>query len=741
MSQLSRFLISSGPGSGTVTSITFNGGLTSTPDPVVATGVATIDQTNLTVLDGTVYWDTGTQLLHTTATGTAGQVLTSNGVGAAPTYQDAASGTTSFSTDSGTATPSGGVISIEANNAALNAGSSVLFTGGGNAVILNVTDINGNTIIGMGSGNSSINGSTNTGVGSPVFQSLTSGTNNSAFGSGALDSLADASNNSAFGQGALQQLSTGNGENVAIGLDAGFQLTSGASNTLVGFAAGYNYTSSESNNICIGSNQTELAGENNALRIGAGTGTGVSQINQAFISGINSNTQSYNTYPMNVVTINPANDQLGVHEVSDANANTFLGYNSGTLSITGSNNTAIGENSANAITSGSANCFIGFENGLQLTTGSYNTTSGMQSFLFGNGVGNIVIGNNQAAVNYTGAESYNIILGNSPGTASESNVLRIGAATGTDPYSLNAAYICGINGNTLSGTPSFVVIDPSTNQLGVSSGGGGGITTINGDTGSVTGSTVSIKSASTAGSSVSFSGSGTTLSLNTSDSSDNTFIGLGAGNATAVANGAASNACLGWHALTSITSGGANAGIGLQALASCTTGGGNMAVGQNALAFLTAGNYNIGIGNEAGFNYTGAESYNIIFNNGPTDPSVLGESNTLRIGNGTGTGSGQLNAAYICGINGNTVSNTMMVTIDSSTDQLGSQTLPSAGSLILIQTQTIPSGSPVAEIDFTTGITSSYNNYFLTFDNIVIPAATGLANLVLQVSANGGRYV
>jgi len=101
MSQLSRLIPTSGPGSGTVTSITFNGGLTSTPDPVTATGTATLDQTNLTVLDGTVYWDTGTQRLNTTATGTVGQFLRSGGAGVAPAYATLPSNAISITGDSG----------------------------------------------------------------------------------------------------------------------------------------------------------------------------------------------------------------------------------------------------------------------------------------------------------------------------------------------------------------------------------------------------------------------------------------------------------------------------------------------------------------------------------------------------------------------------------------------------------------------------------------------------------------
>ena len=129
MSQIIQLVPTSGPGSGTVTSITFNGGLTSTPDPVTTTGTATIDQTNLTILDGTVYWDTGTQLLHTTATGSAGQVLTSQGAGLPPIYAAAPGTTLTFNADSGSATPAAGVIHFlgGANISSAAAGSTVSY--------------------------------------------------------------------------------------------------------------------------------------------------------------------------------------------------------------------------------------------------------------------------------------------------------------------------------------------------------------------------------------------------------------------------------------------------------------------------------------------------------------------------------------------------------------------------------------------------------------------------------------
>jgi hypothetical protein len=71
----------------------------------------------------------------------------------------------------------------------------------------------------------------------------------------------------------------------------------------------------------------------------------------------------------------------------------------------------------------------------------------------------------------------------------------------------------------------------------------------------------------------------------------------------------------------------------------------------------------------------------------------------------------------------------------------GSSSLPtwgagggSSGALILLQTQTISSST--AEVDFTTGFSSSYSNYLITVNNFW-PVTNG-ANLYLQVSSNGG---
>jgi hypothetical protein len=204
---------------------------------------------------------------------------------------------------------SGGAIGPSSSftfDAITQAGSTVSFSGSGDTMSLNTSDDNNNTIIGLAAGNPDISGASNTGLGNPVFSSLTSGTNNVAIGMNSLVNLQDAANNTAVGQGALQQLVTGAGQNTAIGLESGLQLTSGAYNTFLGFAAGYNYTAEESSNICIGSYATETPGESNVIRVGGGTGDGPGTQSATFISGIQGITVT------GTAVLVSSSDQLGV---------------------------------------------------------------------------------------------------------------------------------------------------------------------------------------------------------------------------------------------------------------------------------------------------------------------------------------------------------------------------------------------------------------------------------------------
>lgn len=369
-----------------------------------------------------------------------------------------------------------------------------------------------------------------------------------------------------------------------------------------------------------------------------------------------------------------------------------------------------------------------------------------------------------------------------------------------------------------------------------------GIETINGDSGSITGSTVTIfadQANNNSGATVLFDNSGDTSTFNLSDANNNTFLGRDSGNdsltgvrnisigvdsAQSITNGE-ENICLGTNSGDAITSGTANIGIGFNtisaittvdncvaignralavnqidatvavgagalranttgynnqafgylALSANTTGSNNTAVGRsvfgnataisqctgvgyavglnntgdnntvmgslafvssgasanNALFGFQSGNYltsggnntgfgyatinqvttgtnNVALGFFAGQNYNGAESNNILIQNA----GVNGESNKIRIGT-----SGTHNGCFIQGIANVTTSNTELVTIDTTTGQLGSfdNTL---------YVQNFSSGT----IDFkSTGTTSIFTttadflvmNYYILAENIV----------------------
>lgn len=270
--------------------------------------------------------------------------------------------------------------------------------------------------------------------------------------------------------------------------------------------------------------------------------------------------------------------------------------------------------------------------------------------------------------------------------------------------------------------------------------GGSGITTLNGDTGSATGSTVTVLtgvgSGLLAGATVSFSAGGAFLQLNMSDSSNNTFIGKSTGTTTLSGgtNTAVGSSCMrsltsgtlnngmGDGVLQSCTSGGSNNGIGHQTLNTLTTGGFNNTLGDNALSNLASGSYNVGIGSSAGINCVGSESSNIfILNSG-----VSSTSNTIRIGT-QGTGNGQQNKCYIAGIQGASypASPTPLITYcDTSTGQMVAPTPPASS------TATSTFGSLVVG----TARQNTANYAILVNISMVITAATS-ATIVLGVGS------
>lgn len=94
------------------------------------------------------------------------------------------------------------------------------------------------------------------------------------------------------------------------------------------------------------------------------------------------------------------------------------------------------------------------------------------------------------------------------------------------------------------------------------------------------------------------------------------------------------------------------------------------------------------------------------------------------------SGSGGIIAS---GVSGVAVANKNYVTINTSTGALGSDSGPTTGSLVLIQTQTTAGAS---SLDFTTGISTTYTTYLVLFRNMLV--SSGSANFQMLYSTDGG---
>ena len=259
--------------------------------------------------------------------------------------------------------------------------------------------------------------------------------------------------------------------------------------------------------------------------------------------------------------------------------------------------------------------------------------------------------------------------------------------------------------------------------LGSGGSGGGSIMEIMGDTGSITGSAVTIYAdvaGANAGCTVQFNNSGTVSTFNVSDGNQNTIIGQGSGSANLSRFGT-SNTCVGQAAMISSDGGNYNTALGCNSLVSITTGSFDTAIGFQSLysdksqnntavgyssasnlnnsdnvvigasAFLTTvnGTQNVIIGSQAGQNQVAPSSPvtgNIIIGYLAGNLYNSTESNNILIGSygvmGDGTG-GNLSAirigsnlqatCYIAGIAGITtvVNDAVPVLISASTGQLG----------------------------------------------------------------------
>lgn len=227
----------------------------------------------------------------------------------------------------------------------------------------------------------------------------------------------------------------------------------------------------------------------------------------------------------------------------------------------------------------------------------------------------------------------------------------------------------------------------------------------------------------------------TTSSLNTA---------VGAFSQQTVSTGATANTSLGYATL-SANIGSFNTALGYSVLTSCLSGSNNCGVGQGALGAITTGTYNIGIGGSLynGSALTGSNSFNIMIGH----DGIVGDNNTTRIGTQSPSTSFQ-NKCFIAGINGVTTSNSLMVTIDSTTGQLGVATI-SGGTVTSVSGTTdriTISGTavaPIVDIAATyvgqTSITTLGTIGTGTWNATIIALNKGGTNAALTAS-NGGIF-
>lgn len=253
------------------------------------------------------------------------------------------------------------------------------------------------------------------------------------------------------------------------------------------------------------------------------------------------------------------------------------------------------------------------------------------------------------------------------------------------------------------------------NTVTVSLTGSGAIETITGNTGGALDPTAGNFNFLTSNSTVIFAGAGSTETLSfTTDANNNLVLGsslpslaggvnntgLGGAilNALTTGNGNTGmgflvfqaintglfNTAIGQQSLQNITSDSYNTAIGFGSMQAAHGGAArNTAVGYASLDLITTGSYSTCVGMASGNSYTSTESSNICI--GYNTQGTLGESNVLRIGNGTGTGNGQIAATYIAGIDGVNLTTANVVT--ESSNQLGSAVI-TAGTGISISTAT-----------------------------------------------------
>lgn len=210
--------------------------------------------------------------------GTAGQVLSTGGAGADPSW--VASGGSPFASD----------ISVNSLTVGRGGGSTISNSAFGYLALANNTTGASNTAIGLNALNGNTDGGTNVAVGGQSQRLASSGNNNTSIGYLSLEDVASGFQNSAVGNSALMN-ATGN-RNTGIGALSGNDVIGGSDNTFLGYNAGDGITTGNYNTI-IGANVSGLSSSlANNIIIADGQGNRRINVDASGRVGIGTNTPS-----------------------------------------------------------------------------------------------------------------------------------------------------------------------------------------------------------------------------------------------------------------------------------------------------------------------------------------------------------------------------------------------------------------------------------------------------------------
>lgn len=270
-----------------------------------------------------------------------------------------------------------------------------------------------NTFFGPSSGNTTATGVDNVALGNGALSSVTFGPRNIAIGTSALTTLAGGIGNTAIGEQAGDALASGS-RNVFIGPDSGTTLLSGSDNIGIGERTLQDQSGNTTGNVAVGSQ----AGQNLTTATGmtligrqAGnqlTGSSNTAVGHQAMFGTAASTGEQNT----------AMGDQALNVVSSGSDNVALGFNAMLVATTAADNTIIGSSAGNTLTTGARNILIGTN--IQTPAVGTNDHLSINDLLFGDlsAGGGIRIGG-------SGAVSQTERLAVTQATADTSEVLSI----------------------------------------------------------------------------------------------------------------------------------------------------------------------------------------------------------------------------------------------------------------------------------------------------------------------------